>query len=183
MSQDRVAPRQRGTMTSPDRRQRPPAVRERLPAATTLPTPDSTRPITLTGVAPSAMRTPSSRVRCCTEYASTPNTPTIASSNASDPNVPTRTARNTIPFRRCAGDVLECHDVVRCLTWINISNRRTHGRGDCTRVAVGHTDNEECIGPGVLIERSVQLSELLEFIRATLSPGGRRRQSLARRRR
>ena len=73
-----------------------------------------------------------------------------------------------IPFRRCAGDVLECHDVVRCLTWINISNSRTHGRGDCTRVAVGHADNEECIGPGVLTQRCIQLSELLHFIRATL---------------
>ena len=43
----------------------------------------STMPRTLPAFAPSAMRTPISRVRCATEYASTPYSPTAASSVAS----------------------------------------------------------------------------------------------------
>ena len=47
-------------------------------------------------VAPSAMRTPNSRVRCWTEYASTPNTPTIASTSASRANVPISTVQASV---------------------------------------------------------------------------------------
>ena len=51
------------------------------------------------------MRTPNSRERCSTEYASTPKMPTIASSNARPANVPTITARN-----RC-GAVVEVGEI------------------------------------------------------------------------
>ena len=121
---------------------REPAVQMQFREQQLFPTPESTSPMTLAGVAPSAMRTPSSRVRCCTEYASTPNTPTMASSKRQRPERPDQQGAKSISLGGGAGHALERRDVVRGLTWIHFRDGRAHGRGERCRVAVRHADDE-----------------------------------------
>ena len=132
----------------------------------------STRRMTSDAAAPMAMRTPNSRTRCWTEYARTPNTPTIARASATAANVPTSTARKR---GRDVASAATTSIVRTRVTGRSLSTRataaRTAGSSASAEPLCGLTMRDARV-PGVLSDRHVELRDRLRLVRPHLDLPG-----------